>query len=498
MDIRAPWWQRLARSPWMRLAAGLAAVLLPVLVVQLLLWFAHLPPAVAMPIAAIAGTLAALFGYRAYVLWIEQRRVTELAMAPLGREWLAGCALGAGLMVVTVGVLALAGSYHVDGRVAGAGALRVMAMPLLASIGAGVIEELALRGLVFRLVEEALGTWWSLAISALLFGALHLGNPHATLASAAAISLEAGILLAAAYLVTRRLWLPMGIHAAWNFVQGGVFGIPVSGGDPQGWLRSHLTGPAWLSGGGFGAEASVVAFAACLCAGLVLLRHAYVAGRFMPGRGRRARFAGEGASAAGVVPSMAMVTTVATSLAFAASVALLAAPGAARAANTVADSGFAVHLEATIHAPPARVYQAVVDEVAHWWNGAHTFSHDAANLSIDARPGGCFCERRPGGGGVEHLRVVNVAPGSLLRMAGALGPMQGSGIAGVLTLKFDPLDGGTQVQLVYSAGGYLEGGFAGIAPMAEGMLGEQLARLKSYVETGKPEGKAGEAPDGKH
>jgi membrane protease YdiL (CAAX protease family) len=275
MDNRPPWWQRLARSPWMRLFAGLGCVLLPVLFVQLLVRLAHLPASVATPIAAVAGTLAALFGYRAFVVWIEQRAATELAPAPMAREWLWGCALGAALMVVTVGLLALLGSYHVDGHVAGFDAMRVMAMPLLASIGAGVVEELVLRGLVFRLVEEALGTWWSLALSALLFGALHLGNPHATLASAA-------------FLVYRRLWLPIGIHAAWNFVQGGVFGVPVSGGDSQGWLQSHLTGPAWLSGGGFGAEATVVAFAACLCAGLLLLRRAYVGGQFIALPRRRA------------------------------------------------------------------------------------------------------------------------------------------------------------------------------------------------------------------
>jgi uncharacterized protein YndB with AHSA1/START domain len=405
----------------------------------------------------------------------------------MAREWLQGCALGAALMAATVGALALAGSYRVDGHVPGAGALRVLAMPLLVSVAAGVVEELALRGLVFRLVEEALGTWWSLAISALLFGALHLGNPHATLASAAAIAFEAGILLAAAYLVTRRLWLPMGIHAAWNFVQGGVFGIPVSGGASQGWLHSRLTGPAWLSGGGFGAEASVVAFAACLCAGLVLLRRAYVAGRFVPVPRQRAQGAQAGTRAGTQAGSQ-------VAFALAAAVLLASVPGPARAETGVAATGFTVRLEATIHAPPARVYQAFTDEVGRWWNAEHTYSHDAANLSIDARAGGCFCEKLPAGGGVEHLRVVNVAPGSLLRMAGALGPMQGSGLAGAFTVQFKPAEGGTQLLLRYSVGGYLEGGFDQMAPAAEGMLAEQLARLKLYVETGKPGATPGATP----
>jgi len=390
-----------------------------------------------------------------------------------------------------VAVLALAGNYHVDGRAQGFGALRVLAMPLVAAVGAGVIEELALRGLVFRLVEEALGTWWSLALSALLFGALHLGNPHATLASAAAIAFEAGILLAAAYLVTRRLWLPMGIHAAWNFVQGGVFGIPVSGGESLGWLHSRLTGPAWLSGGGFGAEATVAAFAACLCAGLVLLRRAYKDGRFIPARRHRAQPAQAQVQAKVQAKAQAGVQA---AFAFAATIALATAPGAARAEASVAETGFAVQLEETIHAPPARVYQAFTGEVGRWWNSEHTYSHDAANLSIDARAGGCFCEQLAAGGSVEHLRVINVAPPSLLRMSGALGPMQGSGLAGAFTVQFKPAEGGTQLLLKYSVGGYLEGGFGQIAPAAEGMLAEQLARLKSYVETGRPEAR----PDGKH
>ena len=205
------------------------------------------------------------------------------------------------------------------------------------------------------------------------------------------------------------------------------------------------------------------------------LRRAYLDGRFVPAQPK---------ARAGVQAAFA----------FAAAVALAVAPGAARAETSVAATGFAVRLEATIQAPPARVYQAFTDEVGRWWNPEHTYSHDAANLSIDARAGGCFCEKLPAGGGVEHLRVINVAPPSLLRMSGALGPMQGSGLAGALTVQFKPVEGGTQLLLKYSVGGYLEGGFEQIAPMAEAMLAEQLARLKSYVETGKPAGK----PDDTH
>ena len=131
-----------------------------------------------------------------------------------------------------------------------------------------------MRGVVFRILEQWLGSWIALAISAALFGLLHLLNPGVTLLNAGAVMLEAGIMLAAAYMLTRRLWLCIGIHFAWNFTQGGIFSAAVSGGTTSGLLQAKLIGPTWLSGGAFGAEASVVAVVVCLAAGLLLLRAA--------------------------------------------------------------------------------------------------------------------------------------------------------------------------------------------------------------------------------
>jgi uncharacterized protein YndB with AHSA1/START domain len=148
--------------------------------------------------------------------------------------------------------------------------------------------------------------------------------------------------------------------------------------------------------------------------------------------------------------------------------------------------GFVVRDEVNIAAPLARVYDVLVDSIGSWWSSEHTFSGDANNLSIDARPGGCFCERLPNGGGVEHLRVVYVAPRHLLRMTGALGPLQGSGLAGSLTLQLSGVPGGTNLQLTYSVGGFWEGGFSQIAPAVKSVLGGQLQRLKRFVETGSP------------
>jgi uncharacterized protein YndB with AHSA1/START domain len=154
-------------------------------------------------------------------------------------------------------------------------------------------------------------------------------------------------------------------------------------------------------------------------------------------------------------------------------------------APQVTPNGFLVKLEANINAPAARVYDALVGQVGSWWNPDHTYSHDAKNLSIDARAGGCFCEKLPNGGGVEHLRVVYIAAPQLVRFAGTLGPLQASGLAGSMTWKLTGAEN-TRVQLSYSVGGFIDGGFEKIAPAVESMLSDQLNRLKLFVETANP------------
>jgi uncharacterized protein len=128
------------------------------------------------------------------------------------------------------------------------------------------------RGFVFRIVEIAGGTWIGVVVSSVLFGAGHAFNPGATVISSIAIALEAGVLLAAAYVVTGRLWLPIGLHAGWNFTEGSLFGMSVSGySTTPGWLAGTLKGPVILTGGAFGPEASIFAVAVCLAVALLLL-----------------------------------------------------------------------------------------------------------------------------------------------------------------------------------------------------------------------------------
>lgn len=153
------------------------------------------------------------------------------------------------------------------------------------------------------------------------------------------------------------------------------------------------------------------------------------------------------------------------------------------------DHGFTLHEAATLTVPPARAYAAML-EVGKWWGSDHTYSGDAANLSIEARPGGCWCERIPGGGGVQHMTVVFLLPGKQVRLAGGLGPLQSMAVAGSMEWKFDPADGskGSKVELRYAVGGYGPGGagFKEIAPGVEAVLKLQFERYKRYAETGKP------------
>ncbi len=149
--------------------------------------------------------------------------------------------------------------------------LSFLLAPLAMAASSAVTEEILARGIVFRILEEWLGTWAALAISSALFGLAHLGNPHATLWSALAIGMEAGTMLAAAYMLTRRLWLPIGIHAAWNYTQGAIFGVAVSGGEMKGLFQGEMRGPSWLSGGEFGAEASAIAVLVCTSGAAILL-----------------------------------------------------------------------------------------------------------------------------------------------------------------------------------------------------------------------------------
>jgi membrane protease YdiL (CAAX protease family) len=234
---------------------------------------------------ALGCVALAILIYKQFQRLLERREDAEFALAGAGKELGLGLAIGFLLFSTMVGIVALLGGFGIDG-VRGLG--RFWSVLSLA-IASGLFEEVMFRGIAFRQIEAMAGSWVALALTSAFFGAAHLANPDATLFAAFAISVEAGILLGAAYMLTRRLWLATGIHAAWNFTQGWIFSAPVSGGKaPDGLLLTHRSGPDWLTGGGFGLEASVIAMLVATGAGLVMLVLAIRQGRVIAPRWKRA------------------------------------------------------------------------------------------------------------------------------------------------------------------------------------------------------------------
>lgn len=267
---------RLLRTGWRRLtlvrllvffvvlfAGDIAAQLARVWVIR------HaLPTGVDWMSLGTALVLAALLVglYAVLVHSVERRAARELAPGTL--PGLTGLALGVTLFTSVLGLLYFLGVAHWCGIAARNDVAPALAAAIIAAVG----EELAFRGALFRILEESFGTGIAVAVSAALFGLVHALNPGATIASTTAIALEAGVLLAAAYAVTRNLWLPIGLHLGWNFAEGGIFGVAVSGSHAgRGILSVSLAGRTLLTGGKFGPEASLLAIAVCLAAAVVLL-----------------------------------------------------------------------------------------------------------------------------------------------------------------------------------------------------------------------------------
>jgi membrane protease YdiL (CAAX protease family) len=208
-----------------------------------------------------------LLAFYLYAKWIEKRKASEICTRVWPRDLGLGFAVAFVLVGLVVGILAASGCYAVTGTV---GNKRVV-LDLFAKFFMGAfLEELLFRLVVFKLTEELLGTWVALAIQAAFFGASHMLD-HANLSNALAVAVIGGLTYTGGYMVSRNLWLPLGLHWGWNFFQSGIFGMPNSGTPYEGLLTPRVSGPAWLTGGSFGIEGSYVAIAFCLASGLVLL-----------------------------------------------------------------------------------------------------------------------------------------------------------------------------------------------------------------------------------
>ena len=212
-----------------------------------------------MPLAVIASA-AMVALYALFVKWFEKHPARDIPFQRLAGDTLKGLAIGFCFFVAVVLVMTVFGIYRFEGvgmdrpvELVGA-----FLMFLLVAVG----EEIIFRGVLFRWIDEKWGFAVALTVSALLFGLMHLPQPGATLWSSFAIAVEAGLLLGAAYKYSGTLWLPIGIHWAWNFTQGNIFGFEVSGADAgDSLIHPAVSGPDILTGGAFGAEASVITVA---------------------------------------------------------------------------------------------------------------------------------------------------------------------------------------------------------------------------------------------
>ena len=141
------------------------------------------------------------------------------------------------------------------------------------------------------------------------------------------------------------------------------------------------------------------------------------------------------------------------------------------------EHGFTVVHSITTESEPFVVYRTMTSHIDQWWSGDHSWSGDAANLYVKLKRGGCFCEKLPNGGRVEHLRLIYFSPGAELRFDGALGPLQTMAVQGRMIWKIEAAENGSKVTFTYRVFGHPEGGLAGIAPAVDGVIGEQLTRL---------------------
>ncbi|MBV8375048.1 MAG: CPBP family intramembrane metalloprotease [Candidatus Eremiobacteraeota bacterium] len=263
--------------------------------------FAALLALVLVPLRAahtsfiVVGWIAAALALAAMI--VVERLTVGRGPAAIGlnpqhalRDLSAGVLLGAAMFSSVVLVLALAGFY----RIVTVHVTRDLGVALLILVPGAIFEEVLFRGVLFRLVEEWAGTWIALAVSALAFGLIHGANPGATWLSSAAIALEAGVLLAAAFVVTRNLWFPIAVHFAWNFCEGPLYGTQISGREfGVGLIEAHLAGPSWMTGGAFGPEAGLPAMVVGTVVAIALLVYAQ---RHAPYQRRRGQISDSGAT----------------------------------------------------------------------------------------------------------------------------------------------------------------------------------------------------------
>jgi membrane protease YdiL (CAAX protease family) len=258
--------KKLITHPFSRIILGLLACLIVFILAQnissKLLELAGTGKELRNFIKGIVASIAVLYTYRFFYGWLEKRPIMELSINILKNSGL-GLLVGVVIQCLTILVIYFSGGFHITT----VNPLSAIVIPLTVAFTVAIFEEILIRGIIFRIVEERLGSYIALAISSLIFGALHYITPQATWLSSLCVAIEAGLLFGAAYIYSRSLWLPIAIHFAWNFMQSGIFGAVTSGNEKtSSLLTTQITGPKLITGGAFGPEATIQAMAFCLIA----------------------------------------------------------------------------------------------------------------------------------------------------------------------------------------------------------------------------------------
>ena len=269
------------RHPLARMLAASLAMCLA-LALSFALMEALLPKNMPVAWPNLVAALACALGYGAYVKWVERREVTELSGAGALTESAGGAGLGVLLGLLTLAPLWGLGIYRIEGT--GDSLPLLKQIPEMALVS--MFEEVLMRGVIFRIAEQAWGSKRALLLSTAAFVAGHL--PGEISVMGVLVTAAASLAFTAAYQLSRRLWFPIGMHFAWNYLFSAVFSVPVSGHEAKGWLHGSMRGPEWLSGGAYGVEASAVALLVWAVAAALLLRRAHTRGKFTP-RDQRAK-----------------------------------------------------------------------------------------------------------------------------------------------------------------------------------------------------------------
>ncbi|MGH6707197.1 MAG: ATPase [Sphingomicrobium sp.] len=165
--------------------------------------------------------------------------------------------------------------------------------------------------------------------------------------------------------------------------------------------------------------------------------------------------------------------------------ALFAAAPAAAEVVSAGPNGFEVRHSINLVIPQPKAFLAF-GQIQDWWSKDHTYSGDASRMSLQLRPGGCFCERLDEDGGIEHMRVTYVQPGERAVLTGSLGPLLYEATTGVMDVKVERIAGGSRITMNYRAAGFAKGGAAEMAPIVDKVLGDQMKRLRVYAAGGAP------------